>query len=228
MKVSFCCPTLTEPYPQFLDAMRREVPVLDAAGIEHGMTFEVGCPYISHARATMLRRAMDEKPDVFVFLDHDLSWPAGELLKLIQTPGDVVCGTYRFKKDEEQYMGSWRTDDEKYPIQRDDGCIRGEWIPAGFLKVTAAAVARIMEAYPELVYGDKDRPAVDLFNHGAHEGIWFGEDYAFSRRWNDCGGEIWINPDLTLTHHRGDGRDFPGNFLGYLRRLPGGDLAEAA
>ena len=43
--------------------------------------------------------------------------------------------------------------------------------------------------------------SVDLFNHGAHDGAWYGEDYAFSRNWLALGGDIWIVPDLNLTHH---------------------------
>ena len=64
------------------------------------MVHEVGSPYISAARATMLRKALDAKADVIVFIDHDLSWRPGDLLKLIETTGDVVGGTYRFKQDE--------------------------------------------------------------------------------------------------------------------------------
>jgi glycosyltransferase involved in cell wall biosynthesis len=227
-KVVLCCPTITRPFDAFLAAVEAEVPLLDRAGLDHKMVFEVGSAYISHARATMLRKAMDTQPDIIVFLDHDLSWRPGDLLKLIETPGEVVAGTYRFKQPTEEYMGTWRTDAAGYPITRQDGCIRGEWVPAGFLKITDGAVHELMGAYPELVYGPRYRPSLDLFNHGAHNGVWYGEDYAFSRRWNDCGGEIWIVPDLDLNHHAIGGQPHPGNLHAYLRRRPGGDLAEAA
>jgi len=209
-----------------LEAIRVEVPLLDAAGIEHGLVWEIGCPYISHARASLLRKALDTLPDVVVFLDHDMSWRPGDLVNLIQTPGDVVAGTYRFKKDDEEFMGTLRVDAEGFPIVRDDGCIRGEWVPAGFLKITGQGVHDFMAAYPELCFGSRYRPHVDLFNHGAHEWVWFGEDYAFSRRWNAMGRDLWIQPDLHLTHHSAENA-FPGHFATYLRRLPGGDLAEA-
>jgi glycosyltransferase involved in cell wall biosynthesis len=191
--------------------MEAEVPLLDAAGLEHQMVFEVGCAYISHARATMLRKALDWQPDIIVFLDHDLSWKPGELLKLIQTDGPVIAGTYRFKTDKIEYMGTLRPGPDKRPIVRDDGCLRADWVPAGFLKVTAEAVNEFMRTYPELTYGPFFRRSVDLFNHGAHNGVWYGEDYAFSRRWNDAGGEIWVVPDLDLTHHGADGKTYPGN-----------------
>ena len=114
----------------------------------------------------MLRKALDAKADVIVFIDHDVSWDAKDLLTLIQTEGDVVAGTYRFKK---------------YNL------------------------------------------SVDLFNHGAHKGTWYGEDYAFSRNWIDCGGEIWTIPFLNINHHSAD-EVFEGNLHTFLRKQSGGDL----
>lgn len=176
----------------------------------------------------MLRQAMTWDADLIVFLDHDMSWEPGELTRLVQTEGDVVAGTYRFKQAKEEYMGTLRSGPDDRPITREDGCIRAEWVPAGFLKITSFVVHKFMGAYPELVYGPRYNPSVDLFNHGAWNGLWYGEDYAFSRRWNDCGGEIWIVPDLKLTHNGPDGTPYPGDFHQFLRRQPGGDLHQEA
>jgi glycosyltransferase involved in cell wall biosynthesis len=215
VKAVFCVPSLKGPTAPFVEALEKSIGPVIGAGWDEGTVEERGCPYISHARATMLRKALDAKADVIVFLDYDLSWDEGELLKLIETPGDVIAGTYRFKQDEEKYMGALRRGPDNKPILRDDGCIRADWIPAGFLKITANAVHSFMVAYPELMFGPKFAPSIDLFNHGAHEGLWWGEDYAFSRRWNACGGEIWIIPDLNLTHHSAD-KAYPGNYHQYL------------
>ena len=92
-KVVFCVPTVKRPYQQCLDSLEASLPLLDAHGIEHGMVNEIGNPYISAARATMLRKALDAKADVIVLIDHDLSWRPADMLKLIQTDGDVVGGT---------------------------------------------------------------------------------------------------------------------------------------
>lgn len=228
-KVALCCPTYSRPFPQFVEAVEAAVPAMDEAGIEHQMVFEVGSPYISGARASLLRKALDAKADIVVFLDHDLSFDPQDLVKLILTPGDVVAGTYRYKKpgEPEEYMGGWETDEAGRPLGRADGCLKATRIPAGFMKISREGVERFMAAYPHLLYGDRDNPHVDLFNHGAHDFVWWGEDMAFSRNWIDCGGEIWVIPDLNLTHHSAD-EAFPGNLHQWLMRLPGGALAEAA
>lgn len=225
-KVVFCTPTITKPYPQYLEAFEASLPLLDDAGYDHSVVFEIGNPYISGARATMLRKALDAKADIVVFIDHDLSWEPSALLDLIETDGDVVAGTYRFKKDEEEYMGGWHTYADARPAVRDDGCFRATRVPAGFLKITKEAVDRFMKAYPDLCYGPAFNASVDLFNHGAIDGVWYGEDYAFSKRWIDCGGEIALIPDLNINHHSGT-TEFAGNLHEFMMRQPGGSKAAA-
>ena len=104
-RVVICTPTLTKPYDVCVKSITASTPLLKQAGWDAGFVFEVGCPYISNARATMTRKALDKKADVIVYIDHDLSWDAQDLLTLIETPGDVVAGLYRFKEETEHYMG---------------------------------------------------------------------------------------------------------------------------
>lgn len=221
MKVAFATPTVKRPCKEYLDSMEASIPLLDEAGIEHQAVFEVGCPYISSARATLLRKALDAKADVVVFIDHDLSWAPDALLRLVEAEGDVIAGTYRFKLDDESYMGTLIDSPDHRPIVREDGCLKAELVPGGFLKVTKEAVHRFMGAYPELIFGPRFNPSVDLFNHGAHDGLWWGEDYAFSRNWRAMREELWILPDLDIGHHEAD-REWPGNFHRFLLRQPGG------
>lgn len=225
MKVVFCIPTLRKPYKQTLDSLKASVPLIEDAGYEHFMVSEVGCPYISNARATMLRKALDAKADIIIFIDHDVSWKPQDLLTLIETAGDIVGGTYRFKKDEEVYMGHILSNPDGTPMVREsDGAIHSFDIPAGFLKVTAKAVNIMIKAFPELLYGDRHTPHFDLFNHGSHDFAWYGEDYAMCRRWRECGNGVWTIPDLDINHHSEDTK-YKGNLHEFLLRQPGGSEA---
>jgi hypothetical protein len=221
MKVVVCTPTITRPYDAYLAALEASAPVLEAAGWEHFTVFEIGSPYISNARATLLRKALDIEPDAIVFLDHDLSWRPRDLLTLIETPGDVVGGSYRMRKPDVEYMVGFIVDAEGRPKVRADGCIAASWAPGGFLKITTKCVDRFMEAYPELACGPRYHPSVDLFNHGADGRVWYGEDIMFSKRWIACGGEIWIVPDLSIDHHSAT-EVYAGNLHEYLLARPGG------
>jgi glycosyltransferase involved in cell wall biosynthesis len=223
-KVVFCCPFLVRPTEALISSLEASIPLIEKAGWEHAFVAEVGCPYISHARATALRKALDAKADVIVFLDYDLSWNPGDLLRLIEHSSDVTAGTYRYKKDEEEYMGAWEVDGHSRPLLNADGSFVATRVPAGFLKVTKEAVDRFMRAYPSLVYGVSYNASVDLFNHGAIDGTWYGEDMAFSKRWIECGGEIALIPDLNINHHSGDA-EYPGNLHEFMMRQPGGAKA---
>jgi glycosyltransferase involved in cell wall biosynthesis len=223
-KVVICIPTITRPFQPTLDSIAASIPLLDEAGYDHFMVTEIGNPYISMARAMMLRKALDVKADIIIFIDHDMAWQPQDLLKLIQTEGEVVAGIYRFKySDRIEYMGVL-DDDDGVPKVRADGCLKATRVPAGFLKVTRSAINKFMVAYPHLKYGEECAPGVDLFNHGAHKGCLWGEDYAFSRNWIDAGGDIWVIPDINLDHHSKD-EVFKGNYHEFLRSQPGGDLA---
>jgi hypothetical protein len=141
---------------------------------------------------------------------------------------------YRFKEETpEHYMCSIFSRPNGTPWVRPDGCIKAQTIPAGFLKITPEAVDKFMSAYPELMYGPKHNSSVDLFNHGAIDGVWWGEDYAFAHRWKKKCGDIWIVPDLDIDHHLVDKKDssikqvFKGNFHRYLLRQPGGSESDS-
>jgi hypothetical protein len=174
----------------------------------------------------MARRALDTKADILLFLDYDLSWDPKDLLTLLETEGDVVAGTYRFKNDaEEVYMGQLRVDENDRPIVRkSDGALDTYLAPAGFLKVTRQALCIFMRAYPELVCGDPLAPSVDLFNHGARNGAWWGEDYAFCDRWSKLGGKLWTPPNMNLHHWSGE-TCFKGNLHKFLLKQAGGSNA---
>lgn len=222
--VIFCCPTYQRPAQAALDSLEASVPLIEAAGYTHAAVFEKGNAYISAARATMLRSAITAKADIIVFLDDDVSYRPEDLLKLVETPGDVVAGTYRTREDTPNYMGRPVQDENgKVTSMRADGCIEMTAVPAGFLKITMDTVAHFMHCYPELCYGSPWNYSVDLFNHGAHKGLWWGEDYSFCRRWRDIKGKVWCIPDMNIDHNARDGKTiWRGNYHEYLMRQPGG------
>jgi hypothetical protein len=234
-KVVFCMPINRgqAPHPRTIESLEATIPLLIERGWEEGYTETRGNPYISGARAELTRKALDAKPshifylDIF-YLDYDLSWKPEDLLKVLEAEGDVVAGTYRVKTDDPDevlYMGAIFSDANHLPVVRQsDGALAAKVVPAGFLRLTVNAVDTFMRAYPKLCFGPQFALSVDLFNHGAHEGIWWGEDYAFSRNYRDAGGDIWIVPDLDLDHHSHweEGRVYKGNFHEYLLAQPGG------
>lgn len=230
-KLVICVPTRDKPHNACLDSLEIEAPLLTAAGFDNYVCAETGSPYISHARATMLRKALDKFADIIVFLDDDVSWEPGAMVKLCQTEPDVVAGVYRFKSDAVQFMGELLLSENGRPQSPDEksDLLFATKVPAGFLKITTRAVTTLYDRYPQLIYGLPWYPHIDLFNHGAHHSLfpsgdtkvgagrmWWGEDYAFSQRWIDTGNPLFILPDLTLTHN-GKDRAYTGNLHEHLK-----------
>lgn len=216
MKVVFASPFLTRPTEPFIKALSNTVPAIEAMGWEHGLSQAVGNPYISCARADMTRKALDANADVIVYLDYDVSWRPEDMVKLLSIDLPVVAGTYRFKDDEIRYMATVLPGVDGQLQYNEHGCVKVDRAPAGFLKVTRGALQIFARKHPHLLYGDPLKPHIDIFNHGAHEGVWWGEDYAFCRRWAETGNDMWIYPDLNIDHHS-PSKTYKGNFLKHLK-----------
>ena len=190
---------------------------------------------------------VDSVADYAIFLlDRDgrvRTWNKGARLIKLYEPDEII-GSHisRFYPEEDLQGGrperllaiaaaEGRVEDEGWRIRKDgtrfwaDVVITAIRDPGGavlgFLKVTRKAVNLFIMEYPELTYGDAFAPHVDLFNHGAYEGVWYGEDYSFSRRWRELGGDIWVLPHLNISHHTTDTK-YVGNYHQHLYRQPGG------
>jgi hypothetical protein len=215
-----------DPYPQTVDSLWNSVPLVEAAGFEHGFTYTAGNPYISGARAEITRKALDAKADIIVYIDYDVSWDPQDMVTLLKTEGDVVGGTYRCKVDHIQYMGAIYT----YHGKNEGKPMSGRWLYQGAYSASripedhTAGIDNFMRAYPELCYGPQYSLSVDLFHHGAHEGIWWGEDYAFCRNYEAKCGKIWLIPNLNIHHWDGE-KCFEGNYHEFLLACPGGSKA---
>ena len=217
MKVTFCTLFLGDkPTGPFITSLEACLKSVEEAGFEHTFVQEVNCPYISAARSKVLKKALDNGSDIIVFLDYDVSWNPEDMVALLKAEGDVVAGTYRKKTDAPgEYMGNLIPDNNGKPIVRHDGAVKASCVPAGFLKITRHAANKFAKAYPELMFGETLSPQLDMFNHGAIDGVWYGEDYAFSKRWVEKCGDIWILPNLNIDHHKGD-IVYKGNLHEYL------------
>ena len=237
MKVALCIPTRKEPFPQMVEAVDRSIASIKAAGHVVGASTVAGSAYISWAAGLLVAKAMLWGADAAVLIEEDMSFGEDALLKLIETPGDVVAGNYRYKSDIVEYMGFpllagdaggaydkpiLSEGERSTMLIRKDGCIVGKSAPAGFLKITRQCVERFRRAYPDAICDDTRQGTefTDLFKHGGHNGVWYGQDFAFCRRWRDCGETVWIQPDLDISHwiKKDDGTyvEYAGNYRKHL------------
>lgn len=191
----------------------------------------MGCCYIQVVRNELVKAFRDSKADVLFFLDDDMSWKPEDALKLIEMPDLIVAGAYRYKTDMEDYPIVIHSDDAgRANVRESDGAIHGSQVPTGFLRIRKEAIELLCVKHADRAYfkrenGAKREGYIDLFPQGLEDGQWVGEDYAFCRLWERMGGEIWVVPDMTLSHH-GRGVEYSGNYHEYLMRQPTGSNAK--
>lgn len=177
-----------------VDSLLAEQVLAMQQGVHLLVDWEVGCSLIGHARNRLAKRflATPECPCT-VFVDSDISWPTGSILKLARSPHDVIGATYRVKTSEVRFHL------EGEPQRRGDlYAVKG--LPGGFMKISRAAFQRIETNG----YLERDGSTTwDYFPTGFLDGQYHGEDMGFCRLWRRAGGEVLLDPAIRLRHHGG-------------------------
>lgn len=189
---------------------------LQARGDTWSLHDECGNALIADARALIVAQFLASEADTLVFIDSDVCWEAGALLKLLDHPVDMVAGIYPQRRDPINYCVKWDT--SKAELIAENGLLQVEGVPAGFMKLSRTQLESMVEQYPNTEFYVETAPnkkAWALFadySIGKHK---MGEDYAFCRRWTDMGGKVWIDPELSMGHV--GYKTFHGHLGDYLR-----------
>lgn len=95
-------------------------------------------------------------------------------------------------------------------IAIENGLIRLHDGATGFMMIKREVIDKMIEAYPELKYNNDLNTPKELDPHfyaffdtmiDPKDKRYLSEDYTFSRRWQDIGGEIWLDPSISLNHY---------------------------
>jgi hypothetical protein len=159
-------------------------------------------PGISHlpmGRNQLARNFVLSNCDRLVFLDGDVTWQVGELLKIAHSKEPFVGGAYRYKwEEEEHYPVGW---DNSIPRQaNENGLLDVVNVPTGFLSLSKEVFQKIRESYPERAYEHFGEHHFAYFSMPYQDGALYGEDAHFCKLWKDLGEKIWLDPELNLTH----------------------------
>ena len=90
-----------------------------------------------------------------------------------------------------------------------DGLIKLKDAGTGFMIIKRSVIEKMIESYPELYFNNDLHLDAEfskwtyLFFDCMHEPEtkrYLSEDYAFCRRWQQLGGEVWLDPIVKLDH----------------------------
>lgn len=95
-------------------------------------------------------------------------------------------------------------------IAIENGLIRLHDGATGFMMIKREVIDRMIKQYPELKYNNDLNTPPELNPHfyaffdtmiDPKDKRYLSEDYTFSRRWQEMGGEIWLDPSISLNHY---------------------------
>jgi hypothetical protein len=99
---------------------------------------------------------------------------------------------------------------EKRSIEVQDGLVALKDAGTGFMLIKRSVLESMAKAYPELQYNndinvdkDLDKHTYAFFDTIIEESSkrYLSEDYTFCRRWQNLGGQVWLDPNISLNHY---------------------------
>lgn len=201
-------------------------------GIEFEFHHVSGDSYVWRARNTLAAKFLKSDCSHLVFIDSDESWEPEGLYRILKADVPIVGAAYPVKNNWEHYGVVIHTQGENFaPKVNAEGLIHADKVPTGFMKISREVFQKIQASEPDNWYWEQDEYGTsskrhNFFGHILEDHVIYGEDISFNKRWQRVGGELFVEPRVTIGHY--GIKEWPGNYDRFLRQQPGGDLAQAA
>ena len=173
--------------------------------IKRGDTFtlvdDIGNALIADSRSIIASKFWESDCDCLVFVDNDVVWQEGALLRLVDAPKDLICGIYPKRRDPIEYPIHYLDKPELW-ADPETGLLEIKSAATGFMKISRACIGKMIEAYPDQHFytAERDKKFWPIFDHIFEDGYKWGEDYSFCIRWRKIGGQVWIDPEIAMGH----------------------------
>ncbi len=182
---------------QSVACLLAETSIAQAIGVELKVNFMPACTNLALGRNQLVKEFLASDAEKLVFLDADVTFEPGALVRLAMHPVDFVGGAYRLK-----------TNDERYPILLlnepkklgPNGIVEVAMVPTGFLCLTRDVFEKFEAAYPDRHYTIDGVKNYCYFQIPYSDGALYTEDSYFCKEWCAIGGQIYLDPTPTLTH----------------------------
>lgn len=158
---------------------------------------------ISTARNLLLAEFLASDCEDIVFIDHDINWKPGDLVKLIDYPVEFVGAVPPYRGEPSGFPVRWDANQKYLVSDPTTGLLKVAGIPFGFVRLKRSAVERMVKEYHYLEYDHPHAPngvAWRLFSFELYDRSDWSEDMVFCRRWIEIGGTVWIDPMVKFSH----------------------------
>jgi hypothetical protein len=232
---------------QYFLSMFRLSQVLIQHGIRFRITTLRNESLITRARNILTAMFLEDKSCThLMFIDADIEFDPDGVIRMLAMDKDIIAAAYPkktinwdlVKRAADQgndklstfgadYAINLKVDKETRRVRTHMGAVEVLDASTGFFIVKREVIEKMVETHPELHY--KHDSSIDpKFNPHCYafwdteidpvDRRYLSEDYAFCRRWQRMGGEIWVDPNTKLNHV--GSFTFEGNLNNILQKAP--------
>lgn len=219
MKILVAIPVYDGKLPvETVRCLLEEQILAAAGGDEMIFRFLSSCSHAAMGRNQLAQDFLTSDAQRLVFLDADVTFAPGSILKIARSPVDFVGGAYRFKMETEKYPVGWLDTPELWANEH--GLLPVASLPTGFLSLSRTVFERLRAAHPDRWYLHFEKRFHAFFLMPYQDGTIYGEDTYFCKEWRELGGRVFLDPELSLTHWDYN-RPYPGHIGNWLKRQAG-------
>lgn len=223
-------------YVDTCDAVIREVFAAHQKGVQFVHQFRQQNMMSAMVRNWMVGRFLQTSDlSHMAFIDWDVSFPTGTLVRLMERGVDICGAAYPYRADPLDFPMAWlgAPGSPVYAVdpitgeRSDSGLIEVSGIPTGCLVISRKCLETMIQMRPDLEYFEPmlpDKKAYSLFEWVRKDKMIFTEDYAFCYLARECGFRVWMDPDIDMMHV--GFKQFRGNVGNWLKGIHAAETAE--
>jgi len=191
----------------FAYALALTVAELTKQGIPYELGLMEGNCHVDDGRNTLVRDFLNGNCTDMLFIDADMMWSAGDVIKILNHKDELVCGAYPKK-----------CTPHSYPIgrifeTRPNGLLEVSYAPTGFMRIRRSVFEKLL---PFQSKHGKENPTAVFFERRFNGATRDGGDVTFCRKWISAGGKVVVDPTFVFSHI-GENR-WTGKFIDYLSK----------
>lgn len=199
--------------------------------LEHGIHYEYyvldKCSVLHHARNRMVSKFLRSDCTHMLFIDADMGWPDYLPLEFLAHDKDVIAAVGCTKEEPPKFC--LKVDPETFLFDKERGLVRVRSVGTGFMMISRRCIETMAEANKAHAYRDAQSPGEmipQVFWFDVIDNEIVGEDFTFCNRWRALGGEVWIDPAVTMSHV--GTKEYSGNYAEAVRSTDGDRRSQAA
>lgn len=189
---------------RYRDSLDATLQYLRGQAIPCGTLDERYCADVTLARAKLFSAFLRTNCTHLLWIDDDMGWDVSAVIRLLVASKEFVAAAGPKKEYPIKFAVNCSSDDGDWTalrVDKESGLIPVSEVGLAFAMMTRACCEKMARAYPDLSYrgpnGEIEHaPFIPMVRHNRY----LPEDFAFCQRWRLIGGEVWIAPDVRLTH----------------------------